>query len=95
MTERDDEIHVHGRIYTFSRHYRDKPQEEKIATTAQVLFVMLSPAHFERQGNRRAVYERYVPDLGINLRVVEDRLDTGEWQILTAYDPEQGFFNRR
>ena len=77
-TERDDEIHVHGRVYTFSRHYRDKQPEEKIATITQIRYVMLEPSHYEQQGDRRAVYERYVPDLGINLRVVEDRLDTGE-----------------
>lgn len=87
MAERDDEIHVHGRIYTFSRHYRDKPPEEKIATPSQIRYVMLEPSHFEQQGNRRAVYERYVPELELYLRVVEDRLDTGEWQILTAYEP--------
>lgn len=87
MAERDDEIHVHGRVYTLSRHYRDKPAEEKIATSAQIRYVMLEPSYFQQQGNRRAVYERYVPELGIHLRVVEDRLDTGEWQILTAYRP--------
>ena len=87
MTERDDEIHVHGRVYTFSRHYRDKPDDEKIATNEQIRFVMLEPSYFQQQGNRRAVYERYVPELVTILRVVEDRLDTGEWQILTAYEP--------
>ena len=87
MTERDDEIHVHGRIYTYSRHYRDKPDNEKIATKEQIRFVMLEYSFFQQQGNRRAVYERFVPELGIDLRVVEDRLNTGEWQILTAYKP--------
>ena len=87
MVERDEEIHVHGRIYTFSRHYRDKPNEEKIATNEQIRFVMLESAYFEQQGNRRAIYERFVPELGMYLRVVEDRLDTGEWQILTVYEP--------
>lgn len=87
MTERDDEIHVHGRVYTFSRHYRDKPAEEKIATNDQIRYVMLEPSFYQRQGNRRAVYERYVFELGTDLRVVEDRLDTGEWQILTVYPP--------
>ena len=87
MPERGEEIHVHGRVYTFSRHYRDKPDDEKIATSEQIRSVMLEPSYFQQQGNRRAVYERYVPELEIILRVVEDRLDTGEWQILTAYEP--------
>ena len=68
MTERDDEIHVHGRSYTFSRHYLEKPGEEKIATTSQIRYVMVQPSYFQQQGNRRAVYERYVPELGIDLR---------------------------
>ena len=60
---------------------------KKIATKEQIRFVMLEYSFFQQQGNRRAVYERFVPELGIDLRVVEDRLDTGEWQILTAYKP--------
>ena len=87
MEERVDEIHVHGRVYTFARHYRDKTDDERVATNAQIRFIMLEPAYFEQQGNRRAIYERFVPELGVTMRVVEDRLDTGEWQILTVYKP--------
>lgn len=83
--EQDGVIRVWGRIYTFSQHYLDKPDEDKIATNAQILYVMSEPSHFQQQGNRRAIYERFVPELGIKLRVVEDRLSTGEWQILTVY----------
>ena len=85
--DRDGQIRVHGRVYTFSRHYRDKLDEEKIATNEQIRFIILEPAFFEQQGNRRAICERFVPELRVTLRVVEDRLDTGEWQILTVYKP--------
>ena len=83
--EQDGVIRAWGRIYTFSRHYLDKPDGDKIATNAQIRYVMIEPSHFQQQGNRRAIYERFVPELGIKLRVVEDRLSTGEWQILTVY----------
>ena len=88
LADTDDKIYVRGRVYTFSRHYLSKRPDAKIATNAQIRYVMLESSRFERQGDRREVYEGYVPELAINLRVVIDRLNTGEYQILTVYPVE-------
>lgn len=85
MPERDEEIHVHGRVYTFSRHYRDKPHELKEASIEEIRYVLLEPSHRRLDGPRRTVYWRHINTRRVYLRVVEDRLDTGEYQILTAY----------
>lgn len=85
MAAERPEIRVGGRVYTHSRHWRDKPQHRKQANDAQIEYVLREPAHRQPDGPRRTVYERYVPELGFVLRVVEDRLPTGEFQILTAY----------
>ena len=85
MAAERTEIRVGGRVYTYSRHWRDKPQHWKQANDAQIEFVLREPAYQQPDGPRRTVYERYVPELGFVLRVVEDRLPTGEFQILTAY----------
>ena len=89
MTERDDEIHVPGRIYTFSRHYRDKPDELKQANKEEIRYVLLEPSHRRLDGSRRTAYWRYIHDRREYLRVVEGRLDTGEYQILTAYPNDE------
>ena len=89
MTERDDEIHVHGRIYTYSQHYRDKPDELKQAYKEEIGYVLLEPSHRRLDGPRRTAYWRYIHNRGEYLRVVEDRLDTGEYQILTAYPDDE------
>ena len=85
MRERDDEIHVRGLVYTFSRHYRDKPPEKQEANRDEIRFVLSEPSHRRPDGPRRTVYWRYVEARSEYLRVVEDQLPSGERQILTAY----------
>jgi hypothetical protein len=85
MTDGSDEIHVNEKVYRHSRHYRAKPLDEREVTNAQIEYVLLNPFHQEEQGPRRTIYWRYVPELKAYLKVVEDRLPTGELQILTAY----------
>lgn len=85
MTNWDDEIHVHGRVYTFSRHWRDKAENKKDATKSEIEFVLLEPSYRRLDGPRRTVYWRYIPERGRHLKVVEDRIPTGEYQILTAH----------
>lgn len=85
MGDSDDTIYVRGQGYTFSRHYLSKRLEDRIATNDQIRYVMLEASRFERQGDRREVYECYVSELATVLRGVIDRLNTGERQILTVY----------
>lgn len=85
MAAERPEIRVGGRVYTHSRHWRDKHPAEREASDEQIRYVLLNPFQQRDEGPRRTVYERYVPELGFVLRVVEDRLPTGEFQILTAY----------
>lgn len=89
MTEWDGEIHVHDRVYTFSRHWRDKPDELREASKEEIRYVLLDPSHRRPDGPRRTVYWRYIHDRRKYLRVVEDRLPTGEYQILTAYPDDE------
>ena len=89
MNEGDGEIHVHGRVYTYSRHYRDKPPEKQEADKDEIRFVLSAPSHRRPDGPRRTVYWRYVEAREEYLRVVEDQLPSGERQILTAYPDDE------
>ena len=89
MTNWEGEIHVHGRVYTFSRHWRDKPEERKEANKEEIRYVLLEPSHRRLDGPRRTVYWRYIYPRGKYMRVVEDRLPAGEYQVLTAYPDDE------
>ena len=89
MTDRDEEIHVRGRIYTFSRHLRNNIHRHPEATKENVEHVLLDPVRQEPEGNRRFIYWGYLSQMGQFMIVVEDRLPTGEYQVLSAYCPVQ------
>jgi hypothetical protein len=83
------EIHVRGRVYTYSRHFIQNLPTRPEATKEYIEYVLLNPSYQERQGPRRIIYWRYVPGLGKHMKVVEDQLPTGELQILSAHCPRQ------
>lgn len=85
MAAERPEIRVGGRVYTYSRHYRDKHPSEREASDEQIRYALLNPYRQRNDGPRRTVYWRYLPEWGHYLKVVEDRLPTGERQILTAH----------
>ena len=89
MTQGSDEIRVHGRIYRHSNHFRNSIHRHPEATNENIEYVLMNPFYQETQGPRRTVYWRYIPELEKHMKVVEDRLPTGELQILTAYCPSQ------
>jgi hypothetical protein len=87
VAERQDEIHVRGRVYTFSRHLRASLHRHPEATIGNVEYVLLNPARQEPVGARRFIYWGYLPQVDQFMKIVEDRLTTGEYQILSAYCP--------
>ncbi len=89
MAERGDEILAHGRAYTFSRHLRNNLHRHPEATKENVEHVLLNPARQEPEGNRRFIYWGYLSQMDQFMIVVEDRLPTGEYQVLSAYCPVQ------
>ena len=87
MAERYGEIHVHGRVYTYSRHLRANLHRHPEATVENIGRVLRDPAKREKESDRRYIYWGYVPREDKFMIVVEDRLPTGEYQILSAYCP--------
>ena len=87
MRERGGEIHLHGRVYTYSRHLRDNLHRHPEATEDNVGHVLLNPARRDPDGDRRIVYWSELPHQNLFMKVVVDRLPTGEFQVLSAYCP--------
>lgn len=87
LTNWDDEIHVHGRVYTFSRHLRFSLHRHPEATKRNIEQVLINPIRQEPLSDRRFLYWGYLPDMAQFMKIVEDRLPTGEYQILSAYCP--------
>lgn len=87
LAEKDDEIHIYGRLYTFSRHLRASLHRHPEATKENIEYVLLAPVKQERVSNRRVIYWDYLPQLNQFMMIVEDRLPSGEYQVLSAYCP--------
>ena len=87
MPESDAQIHAHGRVYTYSRHLRENLYRHPEATGENVRHVLLNPARQDADGDRRIAYWSDLPNRNLFMKVVVDRLPTGEFQILTAYCP--------
>lgn len=87
MTEWDEEIHARGRVYTLSQHLRDNRHRHPEATKENIERVLINPARQEPVGDRRYLYWGYLPYMEQFMKIIEDRLPNGEYQILSAYCP--------